>query len=314
MKKTFVKDLKRDEEVEDIFFILTRREKRTKDNKPFIHFQLQDKTGIIGGRIFEGIERYAEIKEKTFVLVKGKVDEYRDELGIIISELRPVRETEITAEDFLRKSEKDLDRMLKELRNYSSVVDNPFLSQLLESFFSDDAFLVAFKLTPAAKKAHQAYLGGLLEHTLYVVKICWAGKEIYPDDFSFPLLLAGAILHDIGKIKEYEYDVGIDISHVGKLIGHIVAGYDMVKEKISKIENFPEDLKNKLLHLILSSHGEIDYGSPVKPKIPEAIFLYHIDNLDAKMAMVRELREKTKEEGKNWSKYHNLLDTDLYFG
>ncbi|MEO0098627.1 MAG: HD domain-containing protein [candidate division WOR-3 bacterium] len=314
MKKTFVKDLKKDEEVEDIFFILSRSERKTKEDKPFLHFRLQDKTGIIGGRVFEGIERYAEIKEKTFALVKGKVDEYRDELGIIIRELKPVEKGEINQEDFLRKSEKDLDQMLKELKDYFPTIDHPFLRQLLESFFSDSAFSEKFKLAPAAKMAHQAYLGGLLEHTLSVVKICWAVREIYATELNLPLLLTGAILHDIGKIREYEFDITVDISTEGRLIGHIILGYEMVKERIEKIEDFPEELKNKLLHLILSSHGEIDYGSPVKPKIPEAIFLYHIDNLDAKMAMVQDLKEETKKEGKDWSKYHHLLETHIYFG
>jgi len=314
MKKTFIKDLKKGTEIEDIFFLLSRHQKKTKENKPFLLCQLQDKTGIIIGRLFEGVEQYAEIKEKSFVLVRGRVDEYREELGIVINELKPIGEEEITREDFIRRSEKDLDEMLNEIRRFIDQIDEPFCRQLLVSFFSDTDFLKRFKFAPAAKRAHQAYLGGLLEHTLYLIKICASAKEIYPSDFDFPLLFTACILHDIGKIREYEYDVSIDFSTPGKLIGHIVLGYEMVKEKIEEIKDFPENLKNKLLHLILSSHGEKEYGSPVVPKIPEGIFLHYIDNLDSKMAMVRELKERTKEEGKEWSEYHKLLETEIYFG
>ncbi len=313
MKKTFVKDLKKDEEVEDIFFILSRRERKTKEDKPFLYLQLLDKTGVIEGRVFEGVEKYAEIGERKFARVKGRVSEYQNRLGIVISELKPVAEEEVNREDFLiRKSEKEIAEMLKEIKGYISEIEDPFLRPLLDSFFTDKEFVEAFKLTPAALKAHQAYPGGLLEHTLYLARLSRAGKEIYPSDFNFPLLLTGAILHDIGKIREYEFDITVDISTEGRLIGHIVLGYEMVKERIEKIKNFPQNLKNKLLHLILSSHGEIDYGSPVGPKIPEAFFLYHIDNLDAKMAMVREWKEKTKDQ--DWSEYHRLLETYIYFG
>ncbi len=311
MKRNFARDLKKGDTVDDAFFIAERY--YGKKNVEYLIFNLQDKTGVIRGKIFDNIDKYIGIKEHSFVWVKGTVEEYQGRPEIRISEITEVEPKAVKREDFVLTSKRNLDQMVKEVLGYCAQVENPFLAQLLNSFFSDPEFLAQFRECPAAKRAHQAYLGGLLEHTVYLGRLVQAAKEIYPEEFDFSLLMTGALLHDIGKIKEYEYDVDINLSTQGKLIGHICLGYAMVREKIREIKDFPADLADKTLHLILASHGELEQGSPVLPKIPEAFFLYHIDNLDAKLAMVRELKEKPKKNN-FWSEYHKLLETDIYFG
>ncbi len=310
-KTKFVQDLKIGEEVKDIFFVTGRY--YGKKHVEYLFFDLQDKTGRIRGKAFENIEKYIGIKERVFAQVVGTVAEYQGRKEILIKEIKEIAPALVRKEDFVLMSRYDPEEMLAQVQGFCAQVSNPFLVRLLNSFLSDLTFRERFKRSPAAAKAHQAYLGGLLEHTVYLGKLVQAAKGVYPDQFDYSLLLTGAILHDVGKIEEYEYDINIDFSTKGRLIGHIVLGYTMVKEKIEKIEGFPSDLANKVLHLILASHGELEHGSPVGPKIPEAVFLYHLDNLDAKMAMVRELKEKGVE-GDLWSEYHKLLETQIYFG
>jgi 3'-5' exoribonuclease len=184
---------------------------------------------------------------------------------------------------------------------------------LLRKFFSDQEFVKKFQAAPAGKSWHQAYLGGLLEHTLNVVQICEFVCQLYPGA-NRDLLITGAILHDIGKIYEYKYPEIIDYTDEGRLIGHITIQDALVTERIGEIKNFPTDLKNQLRHALMSHHGEKEMGSPKRPKTLEAVILHFADNLDAQAAGFSQIIKRTKEKGKSWSEFIQLIDRFLYAG
>ena len=215
--------------------------------------------------------------------------------------------------DFLPSTESDPEELLRELKKIVDTIEDPSIKKLLNDFFTDRNFIARFKLAPAAKKLHQAYLGGLIEHTALVVKLAVAVADFYPH-VNRDLLIAGAFLHDIGKIAELEYDRVFDYTDRGRLMGHLVIGARMVEEKIGSIKNFPEQTADLILHLILSHHGEMQYGSPVVPVLPEAVILHHIDHMDATVwGFLGEVERSAEMEG-NWSKFSNVYQRYIFSG
>lgn len=300
------------------FFVVRKKELRTKkgSGEVYLALELGDSSGRINGTLWEDIERVAEeIKVGDPIKVQGTVVNYGEELVLNIERIRKAREDDgVKRADFLPRSEKDLDELLNRLRDRISRLKNPFLKRLLDSFFTDKDFLDHFIPAPAGKLWHHNRLGGLLEHTLSVVEICdYVGGQY--DLVDKDLLLAGAILHDIGKVSEYDTSSGfIEYSDEGRLLGHIVIGQRMVDEKISQIQGFPPELRKKLIHLILSHHGELEQASPVVPMTLEAIILYYADQLDSKADAFTRIIKGEKEPGKRWSKYVKLIDRFIYLG
>ncbi len=286
----FIENLNSRRQIKSQFVIADKMFKKAKTGRIYIDVTLTDKTGRIVGRMFpkEDVEgKYEAICIGNICRVLGKVNEYPSGSGrynIIIDDFKELSEDEYEIDDFVITSDRDKANLIAEIDDTITGMENVYLKNLLKAFFSDKMFTDEFFNSPSAKFYHHNYMGGLLEHSVEVLKLCKTACEIF-HELDKDLLYTGAILHDVGKLKAYDYDlVKIEFSREGKLLDHIFISCDMVKDKINEIE-MPNDLSTQLLHLILSHHGEVKngWGSPVDPKTPEAVALHHADNLDAKV-------------------------------
>jgi len=297
----------------DHFLIIKKCELRTsKANKQFLVLELADKSLSVNSNMFESFEEiYSKVKVGDVVKVKGSIDDYQGSPQIKVKSIKPAKfEDDVTAMDFMAKSKRDLNEMKKEFFNRVELISNLKLRTLIKNIFTDDKF-EKFSLAPAGKSWHHSYIHGLLEHTLEIIKICDLMCDFH-SEINRDLLICGAMLHDFGKIEELGFETGFEYTDKGKLIGHIVISAMLVDEKIKEIKEFPEDLKNCLIHLILSHQGKLEYASPVVPKTLEAITLYQADELSAKVnayknAIATELKTDSK-----WTKFISLVSTDLF--
>ena len=272
---------------------------------------LQDKTGTIDAKIWDpnssGIE---EFDAMDYVFVTGDVTCFQGTLQMSIKRARKADETEYVAADYLPVSEKDIDQMFEELMGYMQQVENPYLQKLIQMYFKDnEAFIEAFKKHSAAKTVHHSFVGGLLEHTLGVVKLCGFYVQQYPF-LNKDLLFTAALFHDVGKLKEISNFPENDYTDDGQLLGHIVMGCELVGFGCRHIKNFPKKLISELQHCILAHHGELEYGSPKKPALAEAMALNYADNTDAKMETMREVL-KSAGDNHDWLGYNRLFETNL---
>ncbi|MEO0078810.1 MAG: HD domain-containing protein, partial [candidate division WOR-3 bacterium] len=234
---------------------------------------------------------------------------YQGKPQLTVSVIYPVPTSEIVRDDFVAASRLNRDEMLTELRGFITGVKNVHLRALLDSFFDDPRFVEQFCLVPAGARVHHAYIGGLLEHTLMMCRGARLLPEIYPE-IDHDLLLTGIILHDIGKIKEYVYDIAIDHTLDGRLLGHLVMGCQMIEEKITGLVGFPEELSRLIRHIILSHHGALEFGSPKTPKFVEAFVVYALDYLDSRVAIFREMVEKNRHV--KWTDFNDYLESNVY--
>lgn len=310
MKKQFVKDLIVGNKVDDVFFIRSRRQLKKHDGSKFLIIELVDRSGVILGKIWDGVDEfYAETTPGNFAKIQGDVTEYNGETQITILSINRVAEQDVAPKDFIASSRFDIETMYVELMDYINAIPDSDYRKLLNNIFSNSDISQKFKMAPASTGIHHAYLGGLLEHTLFMLRLAQSVQHVYPE-IDFSLLVAGIIVHDIGKIKEYNYDKAISHTDEGYLIGHIVIGYEIVKREIDKIPDFSEDKKQLLLHIILSHHGQREFGSPTTPKFAEAYLVHALDNLDARLMMYREVTENA--QGAKWSDYHQFLETKVF--
>jgi 3'-5' exoribonuclease len=311
MKKQFVKDLITGNKVNDIFYVRERRALPRRDGGKFLIVELADKTGSVSGKIWDNIEEFmSEAIPGNFVKIQGEVSEYNNELQITVNNIQQIPDQDVSAQDFLQTSKYNIDKMYQELNRFINQIKDADYRKLLELMFADPTFVKQFSSAPASTGIHHGYLGGLLEHTLFMLKLSQSIPQVYPE-LDYSLLLTGIILHDIGKINSYTYDKVIDHTDQGKLIYHIVEGYRLTNDFINnQIPDFPEQKKQLLLHIILSHHGLREYGSPVTPKFAEAFIVHDLDNLDARVWMFRDITEKDKD--RQWSDYHNFLETEVY--
>jgi 3'-5' exoribonuclease len=309
MKKQFVKDLSVGNKVNDIFYIRSRRQFEKRDGGKFLILELADKTGAVQGKVWDYEEFLSESVPGNFAKVQGDVSEYNGETQITVINIQKVSDKEISVTDFIVSSRFNIEEMYKEFSSYFDLVKDADLKKLLNNFFSNPDFLRKFKSAPASTGVHHAYIGGLLEHTLFMLRLSRSVPDVYPE-VDYSLLITGLILHDVGKIREYLYDKVIAHTDEGYLIGHIVVGYEIVKNEIDKIAGFPELKKEMLLHIILSHHGIREYGSPTTPKFAEAYLVHNLDNLDARMMMFRDTTEKNQDV--KWSDYHQFLETKVF--
>lgn len=307
-----VVELKEGDLVEGIFQVKRKGIHTSQNGNPYLSLRLSDRTGEIEGRLWEGIEDWAKgLVEGDFLRVKGKVVSFRGHLQINIKEMALIQEVDI--KEFLPSSKRDIDEMVEEIRTYTALVVDTYLRKLLTSFFDDEEFLTLFKKAPAAKDLHHVYLGGLLEHTLEVTKLCIEAMNHFKN-INKDLLITGALLHDIGKIYEFNYERFIEYSTQGRLLGHIAIGVRLLEERVKGIEGFPEGLRMLLEHLIISHHGENEYGSPVVPKTVEALILHSLDNLNAKVNCFQSFIDREGTEEGKWTGYHKILERHLYRG
>jgi 3'-5' exoribonuclease len=308
------------------FAVRSKETPREYKNKPGKYFFLGvgDRTGMISLKYWGGADEttlvglYNTLDVGDVIEVTGEVamDKYENVLTLSLDEgahvLRKCNEDEFEPKDFLPTSEKDLDGMMEEIHTLIGSVSQENLKALLESFFSDESFSSAFKEAPAAMKHHHSYLGGLLEHTLNVVKMCDMISNNYPH-LNRDLLITGALLHDIGKLEAYSARTSIDMTDSGKFLGHITLGSTMVLEKLGTLDTFPEVLKMKLNHLLISHHGntESGYDRPKSLKIPEAAALFYADLYDAKVKEFLQEMEREKNVEDDWV-YIRGLNTEIY--
>ena len=306
----YIKDYKEGDRLSDIYLCKHKQSAVTKNGKPYDNVILQDKTGTIDAKIWDpnnaGIEDFDSM---DYIEVYGDVTSFQGALQVNVKRVRKCREGEYDPADYLPVSKFGIPEMTEELLKFIGSIKNPYLHGVLEAFFvKDPDFLKAFQQSSAAKTVHHGFVGGLLQHTLAVTKLCDYYCTQYPI-LNRDLLLTAAIFHDIGKIKELSLFPLNDYTEDGQFLGHIVIGTEMVGEKIRQIEGFPTLLANELKHCILSHHGELEFGSPKKPAIVEAVALSYADNTDAKMETFTEIMENSAEKG--WVGYNRLFESNL---
>ena len=283
----------------------------TKAGKPYDNVILQDKTGTLDAKIWDpGSVGIDEFDAMDYVAVTGDITSFQGNLQLSIKRVRKVGEGEYDPKDYLPATDKNVDEMYAELMSFVNSVKNPYLSRLLHSFFDDADFAKAFKFHSAAKSVHHGFVGGLLEHTVSVTRNCDYFAQNYPF-LNRDMLLTAAMFHDIGKLKELSTFPENDYTDAGQLLGHIIIGTEWIGEKIREIDGFPEVLANELKHCILAHHGELEYGSPKKPALVEALALSFADNLDAKMETVRELLNNVPDNNLTWQGYNRLLESNI---
>ncbi|MEJ2656562.1 MAG: HD domain-containing protein [Desulfobacterales bacterium] len=313
MKKRFIIDIRAGDVIDDIFVLSEKILSKKRDGNNFLNITLSDKTGIIKGVVWDNVDRItAEITSGDFVHVNGSVGEYRGALQVVIKNMGPFPADRVDPADFLPQTSRDIEGMFDRLLRITNSIKTDYLNRLVGAFWNDKEFVGKFKTAPAAKKMHHAYIGGLLEHTLSMVSLADKIAGHY-SGVDRDLLLAGALFHDIGKIDEFEYQFKIDYSDKGRLLNHIVIGMKMVDEKLSEIEQFPEDQVLLLKHMIVSHHGAREFGSPEPPKTIEAVLLNYIDEIDSKVNGIRDFIA-SEDPDETWTSYHRILERHFYKG
>ncbi len=306
----YIKELREGERVQGIYLCKQKTSAITKNGKPYDNVILQDKTGTIDCKIWDvGSAGIGDFDAHDYVDIVGDVQIYNNAPQITIKRARVAGEGEYNPGDYLPVSSRNIDEMYNELLGFINSVDNHYLKALLELFFVEDkAFIKKFRYTSAAKTVHHGFVGGLLEHTLSVTNTCdyFAGK--YPL-LKRDLLITAAIFHDIGKVKELSAFPENDYTDEGNLLGHIVMGYEMIGEAVKNIEGFPKSLEDELKHCILAHHGKLEFGSPKKPALVEAVALNFADDIDAKMETFKEIFDSATDFG--WLGYNKLLETNI---
>ena len=307
----FINELREGEKISGIYLCKHKQAAKNKNGKPYENLILQDKTGTIDGKIWEpnslGIDEFDPL---DYIDVVGDVTSFQGSLQVSIKRARKAGEGEYDPGNYLPVSDKNVDTMYQELLGCAAQVKNPYLHRLLMSFFEEDEeFVRAFKGNSAAKTVHHGFIGGLLEHTLSVTKLCQYYCKTYPILNQY-LLLTSAMLHDIGKTKELSPFPKNDYTDDGQLLGHIMIGAEMVHDKAREIPGFPEKLESEVKHCILAHHGELEYGSPKKPALAEAVALNLADNTDAKMETLTEIFNGAGEQ-KDWLGYNRFFESNL---
>ena len=307
----YISTLREGERINEIFLCKSKQTAMTKSGKPYDNVILQDKTGTLDAKIWDvgsvGIE---EFDAMDYIAITGDITSFQGNLQCSIKRARKVNEGEYDPADYLPVSDKDVEVMYKELMGFIGSVKNQYLLQLLHSFFDNKEFERRFKFHSAAKSVHHGFVGGLLEHTLGVTKNCDYFAKMYPV-LNRDLLITAAIFHDIGKLKELSTFPENDYTDDGQLLGHIIIGTEMVGDRIRTIPDFPKGLASELKHCILAHHGELEFGSPKKPALPEALALSFADNIDAKMETVREIFNNVPENNQEWQGYNRLLESNI---
>jgi 3'-5' exoribonuclease len=308
MERIFINQFKRGQSVEGFFLSKEKTVSKTKTGNPYLSLRLADRTGEIEGRVWDKASDFGSLFEKDDVIkVHGEVDEFQGVLQLRVLRLRKAAAGEFDLTDFLPKTAHDVDSMLSEIKGIAESLRNPHLRALLESFLADEEFVIKFKTAPAAKAMHHVYIGGLLEHTLSVLRLIRLVAPQYKA-IDLDLILAGGFLHDIGKVDELTYERAFDYTDRGRLLGHITLTVEKIGKKIQSLPDFPETLALLLKHLILSHHGEYVFGSPKRPKTLEALLLHHLDDLDAKINGFMAWIDKEKDSASRWTSYHKLFD------
>ena len=305
----YIDTLVEGETIRNIYLCKGKRSAETRNGKPYDNLILQDKTGTLDGKVWDpNSNGIADYDEKDFIEVFGDVISYNNNLQLNIRQIRKAQEGEYIPADYMPSTEKSVDGMYEELLSYGRQISNPYLRGVIEYYFEkDEKFIRTFK-GHSAKSVHHGFAGGLLEHTLSVVKFCEYMVGQY-DILNKDLLYTAAMCHDIGKTIELSPFPENDYTDDGQLLGHIIIGIEMIDDAIREIPEFPKQLASELKHCIVAHHGELEYGSPKKPALAEAMALNLADNADAKMQTLKEIF-KDKKAGE-WLGYNRLFESNL---
>jgi 3'-5' exoribonuclease len=306
MKSPFVTDLSTEQNITTFFLVHEKEIRNTREGKQYLRLELGDRSGTIEARMWDQFEAIAkEFGRDDFVKVQARVEIYRNRPQLSLLQVRRAKPEEVDLADYLPHTKEDIAKLWAQLLEYANSIDNPWLKQLVDGIISDPTVAACYKRAPAAKTMHHAYIGGLLEH---VVGLCGLAKQVvqhYPE-LNADLLLTVAILHDVGKLEELCYDRAIGYTTEGQLLGHIVMELETVANAMNTIAGFPANLKTVVQHLLISHHGQYEFGSPKLPMIREALVFHYLDDLDSKMAAVRASLSTDSGEDE-WSTYSPAL-------
>jgi len=306
MKTSYVTDLLTEQNITSFFLVHEKELRNTREGRAYLRLELGDRSGTIEARMWDQFEAAAkDIERDDFVKVQARVEVYRNRPQLALIQLRLAKPEEIDLADYLPHTTADVEKMFAELRGYAESISNPWLKRLVLGIIADPETARCYKRAPAAKVMHHAYLGGLLEH---VISLCGMSRRLashYPE-LDIDLLLTACILHDVGKLEELCYERAIAYTTPGQLLGHIVMELETVTRAIDKIEGFPAPLKTVVQHLLISHHGQYEFGSPKLPMIREAMVFHYLDDLDSKLAAVR-VALATPSGDDEWSAYSNAL-------
>ena len=313
-KEIYLKDIKQGDKVASTFLAAEKNMAFSLKGAPYLNVRLKDKTGELDGKIWDNaIEFDRQFKKGDIIYIEGRAASYKNAIQISIVNIKKYLGDDIEPADYLPMAKGDVAAMFSEMLTYIEKIQTKSLQLLLQAFFHDQKTAELFQRAPAAKGFHHIYLGGLLEHSLSVVRLLDKVADHYPN-LDRDLLLAGGMLHDIGKIYEFNYESLIEYSDEGRLIGHIVMGVEMMNKKIEAIPDFPAPLALKMRHIILSHHGEFEFGSPKRPKTLEALVVHFIDDLDAKLNGFQSFINDSNNPDSDWTVYNRFFERFLYKG
>ncbi len=297
----------------DHFLILTKiEERKTKTGNPFLNLELRDKSTVIAAKVWDNFSGFIkEAEAGKVVKIKGLMEEFNNSPQIKVSSIRLANEKDkVNPGDFLPKSSRNIEEMTSELEKRIEEINNENLTLLIKKILSGEKY-EKYKHVPAGKAWHHAYVHGLIEHTLEIVKICDLMCDIH-SELNRDLIITGAVLHDFGKTEELNYETNFDYTDKGKLLGHIVLAAMEIESAAKSIKNFPDDLKDHVIHLVLSHQGKLEQASPVVPKTLEAITLYHADELSAKVNAYKYAIKLDENKEGNWTRFQQLAGTAIF--
>ncbi len=310
MKSPYVSELQPEQLVNALFLVQYKDIRQKKSGEPCLSLILADRTGEVEAKMWDNVTEVMHTFERDdFLQVRGLLQVYQNRLQLTIHKLRPQDSSSVDLADFFPASKRNADEMFAELLEVTASIRNPHLRSLVNAIVTDPMYARTLRLAPAAKNIHHAFLGGLLEHILSLCSLAQLTAPHYKVDLD--LLLTGAILHDIGKVHELTYDRAFGYSTDGQLLGHIVIGLRIIADKLRDLPDFPPELCKLVEHMIVSHHGELEYGSPKLPAFPEALLLHHLDNMDAKMECMRAFLEKDRQMEGVWTAYNHTLERSV---
>jgi len=313
MKDFFLSDCPQFENkiITSSFVVTTKQVKPKKSGEPYLALTLADRCGQIEAKMWDNVEDALDaFEQEDFLKVKGLLNRYKNRFQITIHKLRRLSDSEVDFADYLPKTTKDVDQLWQTLGDFVNSFQDANLRALVQAFMADPEIAAGYRNAPAAKTLHHAYIGGLLDHVVSLFRSCDLVCRNYPQ-INRDLLLTGAFLHDIGKIHELTYMRSFSYTTRGQLLGHMIIELEMLQAKLAQIPHFPPEMKTLLEHLIISHHGEYEFGSPKLPMFPEALMLHYLDDLDSKMESMRAHFEREAASESTWTTYNPSLGRTL---
>ena len=293
------------------FVVVSKQIKPKKSGEPYLALTLGDRSGHLEAKMWDNVEDVLNaFQQDDFLKIKGLVNKYKNRFQLTVHKLRKLGESEIEFADYLPKTTKDIDELWQTLSDFVASIRSPHLRSVIQAFMADPEIAAAYRNAPAAKTLHHAYIGGLLDHVVSLFRSCDLMCRNYPQ-INRDLLLSGAFLHDLGKIHELTYNRSFSYTTRGQLLGHMVIELEMLHAKMALVPGFPDELKTLLEHLIISHHGQYDFGSPKLPMFPEALMLHYLDDLDSKMEAMRAHFEREADLESPWTSYNASLGRPL---